>query len=91
MRIVCYYNKNLKMSDGKLAAQIGHVMYQVGQVFSKNPITGNTIIVLGLRQNKFISTLKNLKENDPLYLFEQKDLGLTEVSKGTVTAFGYIE
>ena len=31
MKIVCYYNKNLKMSEGKIAAQVGHVCKELGK------------------------------------------------------------
>lgn len=93
MKIICYYNKNLKMSEGKLAAQVGHVCKNIaleansyGVFLSKN----DTIVVLGLRQNKFkekIDTLESLNS----FTYIQKDLGFTEVEKGTITVFGYTE
>lgn len=96
MRITVYYNKNLKMSEGKLAAQVGHVCRKSG-IFSatiSNEIVKtyeDTIIVLGLRQNKFYEKLDELAYQQINDLFVQKDLGLTEVDEGTITAFGYIE
>ena len=96
MKIMCYYNKNLKMSNGKIAAQVGHVCRKSGvysQVTENQEIVNTSddvIIVLGLRQNKFNEKLQQIK--DEMYdVFIQKDLGFTEVEKNTITAFGYIK
>lgn len=93
MKIVCHYNKNLKMSEGKLAAQVGHVcknialeMNSYGVSLSKN----DTIVVLGLRQNKFKEKMDTLESLNS-FTYIQKDLGFTEVEKGTITVFGYTE
>lgn len=103
MKIVVYYNKNLKMSEGKLAAQVGHVCLNLGLIQGfveganddySNDGDFNTIVVLGLRQNKFKEKLEEIKDycEDNYNLYHvQEDLGLTEVDEGTITAFGYIE
>ena len=93
MKIVCYYNKNLKMSQGKIASQIGHVCMQVALEMNSYRggvlIEDKVVVVLGLRQNKFKEKLKEIEKSENLY-YIQKDLGITEVNKGIVTAFGYI-
>ena len=33
MRIKCFYNRNLKMSPEKLAAQVGHVILQIADCY----------------------------------------------------------
>lgn len=99
MKIVCYYNKNLKMSEGKLAAQVGHVCKELTKatqftfLAQDNP-KQDVIIVLGLRNNKFqekIKELKGGKDNLMKIYYEQIDLGLTEVENNTSTVIGFIE
>lgn len=90
MRIKCYYNKNLKMSPEKLAAQVGHVILKIADHYGIDyPYTDNTIVVLKASATKFNSLQEDLKEDE--LLFVQKDLGLTEVDAGTETVFGYVE
>lgn len=96
MKIICHYNKNLKMSPEKLASQIGHVCKKIGWVQEAEMIGAldpyDTIVVLGLRQNKFKEKLEEIKATvNHNYVSIQTDLGLTEVDAGTITAFGYIE
>ena len=95
MTIKVYYNKNLKMSEGKLAAKVGHVLFNLGMneglygdsgFYSKYNPKDIIIIVLGLRRNKF---KKMMDTKYPDYV--QEDLGFTEAEEGTITAFGYIE
>lgn len=88
MKIICYYNKNLKMSEGKLASQVGHVCKELGRKIISNA-QEDIIVVLGLRFNKFKEELEKVKEQNFYHI--QKDLGLTEVQKSTITSFGYIE
>lgn len=96
MKITCYYNKNLKMSSGKLAAQVGHVCKRLGWI-QEAELLGifdeyDVIVVLGLRQNKFMEKLKEVEQTiNHNYYSIQKDLGFTEVEEGTITCFGYIE
>lgn len=102
-KITVFYNKNLKMSEGKLASQVGHVCFNLGHgegwLNRASPKAREkaelTIVVLGLRQNKFYEKLNWLKDEQDNTTIEniyfQEDLGLTEVKAGTNTAFGYIE
>ena len=77
-----------------MAAQVGHVCKELGKVlwyqFGDPPRTEDTIVVLGLRQNKFTEMVNEVSRTRGFFHI-QKDLGLTEVEKGTITAFGYIE
>lgn len=99
MKIVCYFNKNLKMSEGKLAAQVGHVCKELARkvqytLLAEEDPKKDVIVVLGLRNNKFQEKLKELREGVDNYMkihYEQIDLGLTEVQEGTTTVVGYIE
>lgn len=93
MKITVYYNKNLKMSEGKLASQVGHVCKQLGRN-EDSVAKEDVIVVLGLRQNKFTNKLNEVTgvlPNQHHVYWVQEDLGLTEVDKGTITCFGYIE
>ena len=82
------------MTEGKLAAQVGHVTKELGKLaflVYGSIVTGkdDVIIVLGLRQNKFNEKLKEISNGDS-HSYIQKDAGFTEVDKGTITVFGYI-
>jgi len=83
--IKVYFDKNLKMSDKKLASQCSHA---VGGLVNKIGYDSNTrIIVLETRTNRLNELYQNCTQ--PKYL--QKDLGFTEVEKGSLTAFAYLE
>lgn len=80
MRIKAIYIKNLKMSEGKVAAQIAHAVKNLGET----PIDCD-IVVLGVSTKKF----GELILENPCYV--QVDKGLSEVKKGTQTAAAWIE
>lgn len=80
MRIKAIYIKNLKMSEGKIASQIAHAVKNLGIT----PIDCD-IIVLGVSKNKFSELIKDKD------CYIQKDKGLTEVDKHTITAAAWIE
>lgn len=91
MRIKCYYNRNLKMSPEKLAAQIGHVAIGVSNFYmNHHNEQPNYIIVLGASPSKMKSIRSELQEKGVL-VYTQVDLGLTEVPEGSETAIGYVE
>ena len=80
MRIKAIYIKNLKMSKGKVAAQIAHAVKNLGIT----PVDSD-IIVLAVSRKKFSDLIT---END---CYVQTDKGLTEVEQGTQTAAAWIE
>lgn len=85
MKIKVYYNKNLKMSDGKLAAQCSHAV--AGLVASVGYTMNTTIVILEAREKKFLEIWDSIEKNK----YMQVDLGFTEVEAGTKTAFAYVE
>ena len=80
MRIKVIYKKNLKMSEGKVAAQVSHAVKNLGLT----PIDCD-IIVLKVSDKKFDELI--LKKD----CYIQTDKGLTEVESGTQTAAAWIE
>ncbi len=80
MKVKIIYRKNLKMSEGKMAAQCCHAVRMLG------PLPDDVdIIVLKVSDKKFFE-LVEVNE-----AFVQTDKGLTEVEEGTSTAAGWIE
>ena len=80
MRIKAIYIKNLKMSEGKVAAQVAHAVKNLGLT----PVDSD-IIVLAVSRKKFGELIE---END---CYVQTDKGLTEVEQGTQTSAAWIE
>lgn len=82
MKIKVVYRKNLKMSEGKLAAQVAHAVKNLGVT-----PTDCDIIVLKVSDKKFSETVN---EYLSYHSYLQIDKGLTEVEPNTETAFAWI-
>ena len=80
MRIKAIYVKNLKMTEGKIAAQVAHAVKNLGVT----PVDCD-IVVLGVSTKKFGELIS---EHD---CYVQVDKGLTQVESGTQTAAAWIE
>lgn len=89
MKIKVYYRKNLKMTEGKLAAQVGHVCKELGRMMSSDA-QSDVIIVLGVSDAKY-KELSLQYQTTRYWWYQQIDNGMTEIVKGTPTAFGYVE
>lgn len=95
MRIKAIYRKNLKMSEGKVAAQIAHAvkgLFVYDETSSPDEILNCNIVVLGVSDKKFSEIVDNvylLAKEGKGYI--QVDKGLTEIEPNTRTAFAWIE
>lgn len=90
MKIKVYYRKSLKLTDGKLAAQVGHVVRNLA-IIHGTYIAGkcDKIIVLHASDTKYNKLLTDIGSCCKIY--RQIDKGYTEVPDGTETCFGYVE
>lgn len=100
MKFKIYYDKTVKMSKEKLAAQVGHVTLNLGYKVGFNEGYANvedfypseqTIIVLGLSHTKFVEICDKIVNDKRIINHVQIDAGRTEVEPGTITAVGFIE
>jgi len=82
MKIKVIYRKNLKMTEGKLAAQVAHAVIGLGV---DNHLM--SIIVLGMSDKKYKDTLSYLDQ----FYYEVSDFGYTENPAGTKTCAAYYE
>jgi peptidyl-tRNA hydrolase len=88
MKIICYYNRTLKLTEGKLASQIGHVTKELGRKIPSD-FGEDIIVVLKLTNAKFKEQLEIVKATY-IHHHIQVDKGMSEVPEGTITSFGYI-
>lgn len=80
MRVQIRYRKNLKMSEGKLSAQVFHLAVEMG-------VTDKQCDVIVLRCSD--KTFFQLAQHSDAVVFY--DAGKTEVERGTATVLGWIE
>jgi peptidyl-tRNA hydrolase len=78
MKITTYYRRNLKMSEGKLAAQVAHCVANIALAQNEVP---EIVVVLKASDKKF----EELKEKAE---YVQVDLGFTELDPNTETVLG---
>ena len=91
MKIKCLYRRNLKLSDQKLAAQVGHVVGNLVQITEDQIDRDSVIIVLKASDKKFAEKHEELLDSKDVNWYIQIDRGLTEISEGTKTVMGWIE
>jgi peptidyl-tRNA hydrolase len=86
LKIKVIYRKNLKMSEGKVAAQVSHAIIGLDKIILNKITIDCTIIVLKVSDRKFFE-LTQINKN----CYIQHDWGLTEVKEGEPTAAAWIE
>ena len=91
MKIKCLYRRNLKLSDQKLAAQVGHVVGNLVQLTEDQIDRDSVIIVLKASDKKFAEKHKELLDSKDVKWYIQIDRGITEILEGTETVIGWIE
>lgn len=77
-------NADLKMSKGKIAAQVSHVAMQLGERYGE---IGRAIVLKAIEP--YIRSALNYSQLNPIFFIE--DAGLTEVPKGSLTCIGFKE
>lgn len=87
-RIKILYRKNLKMTEGKLAAQCVHVALAIKEYHGKQIDAMSSVVVLGISDNKFEEAKEKLKYTPYVV---NRDAGYTEVPQGTETCLAYVE
>lgn len=85
MTIKVIYRKNLKMSEGKVAAQVAHAVRLLITAYEPALFYDCSIVVLKVSDKKFNELVTQH------HAVVQKDLGLTEVNPGTRTAAAWKE
>ena len=85
MKIKILYRKNLKMSEGKLAAQAVHAALLLYTQDERTSV-GASVVVLGVSDKKFEEG-----KNGHSMIALIKDKGLTEVAPGTETCYAFLE
>lgn len=88
MKFKVFFRKNLNMTPQKLAAQVAHVVKELGRMQPNSNPREDIIVVLQASDKKFEEIKVEFADN---YNYLQVDLGMTEVPAGTETCFGYIE
>ncbi len=86
MRIKVIYRKNLKLTEGKLAAQVAHAVKNL-----KETPRDCIIVVLSASDKKFYGYLDRTVFTKHGNAYLQIDKGLTEIEAGTETALAWIE
>ena len=74
MKIKVYYRKNLKLSEGKLAAQVGHVCKELGRKLLDSTPEDDIIVVLGVSDAKY-KELSLQIQNEGHTWYQQIDSG----------------
>lgn len=90
---VIVLRKDVKMSKGKAAAQVGHASVGAYRNAKKTIIEkwykeGGKKIVLIVESKNELMTLYEKAKEEKLSTFLVKDSGLTELKPGTITALG---
>ena len=77
-------NKDLKMSKGKIAAQVSHVAMKMGNHYDK---IGRAIVLKAPEED--MCRLIDILRKEKHLMFKINDAGLTEVPPGSLTCVGF--
>ena len=84
VKYVYVIDDSLKMSKGKIAAQVSHVAMQMTEMY---PVIGRAIVLKTSDLRSFKEQMDKVAEA----VFFIKDAGLTEVPAGSLTCIGFKE
>ena len=95
-KMVILIRKDIKMSKGKVLAQVGHAVveatikaYTKTTLFYKWQADGEKIVILKVPNEKTLDTIMTIADRKDVHNGKVIDAGLTEVSPGTTTV-GYV-
>ena len=86
LKIKVIYRKNLKMTEGKVAAQVSHAIIGLDKIILNKITTDCIIVVLKVSDRKFFELIQINKN-----CYIHHDWGLTEVKKDEPTTAAWIE
>lgn len=95
---VLYYlvNEDLKMSKGKLCAQIGHATVAICLRLPNTPLmrewvkTGQTKIVLKSNEKQMTELFETYEHSKEKWCVRTIDAGKTEIPAGSFTVMGFV-
>lgn len=83
MKYIYIINNDLKMSKGKIAAQVSHIAMMISKEY--NCVIGRAVVLKASEQ-----LMRDILEEYPMEVFYIEDVGLTQVPEGSLTCIGFL-